>query len=50
VLSTGFIEATTGATGDRARSACKHQFKLFRGLKLRLVRISKTEVDGDRQA
>lgn len=48
VLSTRFIEASTGATGGRATRACKQQLKLFRGLRLRLVRISETEVDGDK--
>jgi hypothetical protein len=47
VFSEDFIEQATGATGDRAKSACKQQFKQLRGLKLRLVRFSKTEIDGD---
>jgi hypothetical protein len=48
VFSKEFIEQATGASGDRARSVCKQQFKQLRGLKLRLVRISNTKIDGDK--
>ena len=48
LLTKDFIEQATGATGQRARTTCKQQFKAFRGLKVRLVRITKTEVHGDK--
>src|SRR5919198_5598045 len=48
LLSKDFIEQTTGATGDKAKSTCKQQFKLFRGLKLRLVRITSTKLNGSK--
>src|SRR4051794_40360580 len=48
IFSKEFIEQATGASGDRAKSVCKQQFKQLRGLKVRLVRISKTEIDGDK--
>jgi len=48
LLSKDFIEQATGATGGRARTVCKQQFKQLRALKRRLLRIVKTEVDGDR--
>jgi len=44
VFSTQFIEQATGANGGRAKSACKQQFKQLRGLKLRLIKITKTSV------
>jgi len=48
LLSKDFIEQATGATGDKAKSTCKQQFKLFRGLNLRLIRINKTKVKGSK--
>ena len=48
LLSKAFIEQATGATGDKAKSTCKQQFKLFRGLKLRLVRITSTKLNGSK--
>lgn len=48
LLSQSFIEQTTGANGDRARSACKQQFTALRPLNIRLVRISRTNVNGDK--
>src|SRR6059036_2548079 len=48
LFSKDFIEQATGASGDRANSACKQQFKQLRGLKLRLIRFTKTEIDGDK--
>lgn len=43
-----FLEQSTGATGDQARDACKQQLKAVTGLRIELVRIRKTEIDGDR--
>jgi predicted lipid-binding transport protein (Tim44 family) len=43
-----YIEQSTGASGDRAVRACRRQLRAVRGLTLRLVRIGRVEVDGDR--
>jgi hypothetical protein len=42
-----FLEQTIGATGDKAKESCKREFRNLRGLRVTLVRIVKTEVDGD---
>jgi ABC-type glycerol-3-phosphate transport system substrate-binding protein len=42
-----FLEQTTGAQGDQARDACKDQLESIRGVNVQLVRIKKTEIDGD---
>ena len=42
-----FLEQTIGATGDQARESCKREFKNLSGLRVDLVRIDKTTVDGD---
>jgi hypothetical protein len=42
-----FLEQTIGATGDRARESCKREFRNLSGLRLALVRIEDTKVDGD---
>jgi predicted PilT family ATPase len=42
-----FLEQTIGATGDKARESCKREFKNLTGLRVDLVRIEKTTVDGD---
>jgi len=47
LLSQDYLEKYTGATGDRADDACKQQLDLITGLKLRLVSIDSTKVDGD---
>jgi predicted lipid-binding transport protein (Tim44 family) len=43
-----YIEQSTGASGDRAERACSQQLRAVRGLSLRLVRIGRVELDGDR--
>jgi hypothetical protein len=43
-----FLEQSTGATGDRAKDACKQQLRAVTGLRIELVRIRRTEIDGDR--
>ncbi len=43
-----FLEQTTGATGESAKGACEKELKAVRGLQLKLVRIEKTTVDGDK--
>jgi hypothetical protein len=42
-----FLEQAIGATGDQASESCKREFKSLTGLRIRLVRIARTEVDGD---
>jgi hypothetical protein len=48
LVSEEFLKRSTGAVGDPAVRACKRQLRAVAGLPLRLVRIGKTEVDGDR--
>jgi Domain of unknown function (DUF4878) len=48
LLSQEYMEKATGASGDKARDACKQQLSLIKGLKLRLVAVGDAEVDGDR--
>jgi hypothetical protein len=48
LLSKDFIEQTTGATGDKAKSTCKQQLKLLRPTKRKLTKIVKVKVDGDK--
>ena len=43
-----FLEQSTGATGDRAKDACKQQLTAVTGLRVKLVRIRKIEIDDDR--
>lgn len=47
LLTTEFIEQTTGATGGKARDACKQQLKTAR-IQLGLRGIKSTEVKGDK--
>ena len=42
-----FLEQTTGARGERAAAACRRQLESIQGLELELVKIRKTEIDGD---
>jgi hypothetical protein len=42
-----FLERTIGATGDKAKESCKREFRNLRGLRVTLIRIVKTELDGD---
>jgi hypothetical protein len=48
LLSQEYMEKATGASGDQAEDACKQQLSLIKGLKLRLVSIGATTVDGDK--
>jgi hypothetical protein len=48
VLTHEYLEKATGATGDKAEQACEQQLDLIAGLKLRLVSVGSTQVDGDR--
>ena len=42
-----FLEQTIGATGDKAKESCKREFSSLSGLRVELVRIEKTKVEGD---
>jgi ketosteroid isomerase-like protein len=42
-----FLEQSTGATGDNATEACQEQFRQLKGLKVQLLRIRSTRVEGD---
>ena len=43
-----FLEQSTGATGARAKAACRQQLRVVTGLRLKLVRIRMIEIDDDR--
>jgi hypothetical protein len=43
-----FLEQSTGAVGDQAEDACRQQLRAVTGLRLRLLRFKRTEIDGDR--
>jgi hypothetical protein len=47
LLSREYMEKATGASGDQAKDACEDQLSLIKGLKLRLISIGATKVDGD---
>jgi ketosteroid isomerase-like protein len=42
-----FLEQTIGATGDKAKESCKREFRNLSGLRVSLVKIDNTELDGD---
>jgi hypothetical protein len=42
-----FLEQSTGATGENARESCREQFSRLKGLRVDLIRIGDTKVDGD---
>jgi hypothetical protein len=48
LLSKEFIEQSTGATGDKAKSTCKQQLKLLQPAKRRLAKIVNVKIDGDK--
>jgi ketosteroid isomerase-like protein len=47
IVTQEFLEQSTGAKGDEAEDECKRQLESIRGLEVELVKISRTEVDGD---
>jgi hypothetical protein len=47
LLTKDFLEQITGATGDRAVSECKSQFKQLQATNIRLGRVDSVKVDGD---
>ena len=42
------LEQTTGAEGDKAKDACKKQIDARKKSRLKVTKITKTEIDGDR--
>lgn len=48
LLTKDFIQQTTGATGDRAGKECRAQFRQLRTQGVRLVRVEKVRVRGDK--
>ena len=48
LITKDFREKTTFATGGKASESCKREFRAIRGLHLRLERIERTKIDGDR--
>ena len=47
LVTTEFLEQTTGAKGDKAKDACKKQIDSLKNPDLKVDKISKTEVNGD---
>jgi hypothetical protein len=47
LLTSDFIGAFSGSTGDAGRESCKREIENLSGLRVRLVRIERTKVDGD---
>lgn len=43
-----FLEQSTGAKGDKAKDACKKQVDSLRNQNVKVNKITKTEVDGDK--
>jgi ketosteroid isomerase-like protein len=48
LITEEFREKSTFATGDQASESCKRQLKAIKGLRIELVRIAGTKVDGDK--
>jgi ketosteroid isomerase-like protein len=48
LITEEFREKSTFATGDEASESCKEQLKAIKGLRIELVRIVSTKVDGDK--
>jgi len=48
LVTQGYLEKATGATGDQAKDACKQQLGLITGLRLRLIKLGQPKVDGDK--
>ena len=47
LLTQEYLEKSTLASGDQAGEACQEQLDRTVGLRLKLISIGKTEVDGD---
>lgn len=42
-----FLEQSTGAEGDKAKDACEKQIDSIKNTKLKVTKITKTEIKGD---
>jgi hypothetical protein len=47
LLTQEYMEKATGAPAGQAEEACKQQLDLLKGLRLELISIGRTTVDGD---
>jgi hypothetical protein len=47
LLTQEYMEKSTLATGEQAGEACREQLEVTTGLRLELISIGRTEVDGD---
>jgi hypothetical protein len=47
LLTQEFMEKSTLATGDRAQEACRRQLEVTSELRLELISIARTRIDGD---
>jgi hypothetical protein len=47
LLTQEYLEKSTLATGDRAEEACRRQLEVTTGLRLRLISVGRTRVDGE---
>jgi hypothetical protein len=47
LLSAEYMEKATGASGEEAEEACKQQLDLVTGLRLKLVSLGDTSIDGE---
>ena len=48
LLTEQLLEQSTGAEGDKAVDACRKQIDARRKTSLKVTKITKTEIDGDR--
>jgi hypothetical protein len=48
LVSREYLEKTTLATGDKAADQCVDQIKAAKGFDVKVTKITKTKVDGDR--
>jgi hypothetical protein len=47
LLTQEYLEKSTLATGDRAEEACRRQLEVTTGLRLKLISVGRTQVDGE---
>jgi Domain of unknown function (DUF4878) len=47
IVTHEFLEESTGAKGDEAEDECKRQLESIKGLDVKLVEITKIEIDDD---
>ncbi len=48
LVTEDLLEQSTGATGDRAKDACEKQIDSSRRVRVKLTKIVKTEINGDK--